>query len=277
MKQRKDGRYKATMTYNGQRVPFYGRTRKEAQAKLNEARLKMQKGHELGAPKQTAGTFMDGWLGTIKRKVRPSTWDSYKLNVERARPYIGHVRLDALRPAHIDAAYTALLQRGLSARSVEQCHRVLRAALRHAVNTDLIPKAPTAAASPPRAQRREMQALDSEQVPTRFASSQSHRLHALWVLLTTTGLRIGEAAALTWDDLALDAGRLSIRHTVSRQKGVGLTVGPAKTDGSRRTVHLGAVAIEALRLHRDRQTMERRKAAELWTEHGRVFSNETGG
>ncbi len=41
-------------------------------------------------------------------------------------------------------------------------------------------------------------------------------LYSLWVLLTTTGLRIGEALALRWDDLDLEGRTLRVNRTVFR-------------------------------------------------------------
>ena len=40
------------------------------------------------------------------------------------------------------------------------------------------------------------------------------RLHALWVLLATTGMRRGEALGLRWSDVDLDAGRLRVVQTI---------------------------------------------------------------
>jgi integrase len=256
---RSDGRWAASVTLpDGRRKSFYAKTRRAAQAKLAEANVALQQGHDLGKAVQRVGDYLDAWLRSAKRRVRPSTWDSYALNIERLRPYVGHLKLAELRPTHLDEAYSQLLASGLSACTVGQAHRVIRAALRRAVNTDLILKTPTAAASPPRAKRREMQTLDPEQVRILFESTATHRLSALWVLLVTTGMRSGEAAALTWDDIG--AKTIAVRRSVQRERGRGLFVGAAKTEGSRRHIELAPEALEALQHHHDRQKLERRKA-----------------
>jgi integrase len=41
---------------------------------------------------------------------------------------------------------------------------------------------------------------------------QDDRLHAAWLLLTTTGMRRGEVAGLRWVDVDLDVGRVSPRR-----------------------------------------------------------------
>jgi integrase len=37
-------------------------------------------------------------------------------------------------------------------------------------------------------------------------------LYAFWLLVATTGMRRGELAGLRWDDVDLEAGRLSVRQ-----------------------------------------------------------------
>jgi len=277
LKQRTDHRWAATLKLdNGKRKYFYAKTKREAQEKLEEARLRQRQGHDLGLPRQTVADYLDDWLKTKRSTIRASTYDNYSANVERLREHIGAMKLDALRASHIDDCYRVLSEQGLKAHSVAQTHRVLRTAMRHAVKSDRLLKSPTLAASPPRAQRREMKTLSPEQVQQLFESTQTHRLHALWVLLATTGLRVGEAGALIWEDIDPEAGRLSVRNTLTRRKGHGLEVGPAKTDRSRRTVRLTSSTVAALRHHRDRQNFERQNAAELWTDLGLVFCTEIG-
>src|SRR5262249_59892686 len=75
-----------------------------------------------------------------------------------------------------------------------------------------------------------------------FEATAEHRLYPLWVLLATTGLRIGEALALSWGDVDLRRGRLSVRRALQRPRGRGLVFMEPKSDTSRRTVPLPAGA-----------------------------------
>ena len=52
--------------------------------------------------------------------------------------------------------------------------------------------------------------------------------------------------------------------------------GDTKTNRSRRTLKLPGIAVEALRGQRQRQARERADAAELWQEHGLVFTTSVG-
>lgn len=275
---RKDGRWEGAVTLEGgKRKRVYGDTRREAQEQLTALLRDQQQGRLVVEPSQTVSHYLNHWLeDQISLKVRPSTYESYALNVRRLTPHIGHVRLDRLRPSHIQRCYKDLLESGLSARSVDQAHRVLRAALRQAVKWELLAQPPTAAVTAPRAQRREMKPLTPIQVHTLFTSTTDDSLHALWVLLCTTGLRIGEATGLEWQHLDLVAGTLTVQQAVQLQRGKGLVLIEPKTGRSRRTVHLAAGTIAALRLHQDRQKLAWRTAGKPWEESGLVFCTKTG-
>ncbi|MGR7027696.1 site-specific integrase [Geodermatophilus sp. URMC 62] len=105
--------------------------------------------------------------------------------------------------------------------------------------------------------------------------SPGRRTPPWWTPLLATGLRRGEALALHWPDVDLDAGLLRVRWTLSRTS-QGLRLEEPKTDKSRRTVSLPRSAIEALRAHRTRQLEEQRAAAGAWQEQGLVFTTEIG-
>jgi integrase len=75
-------------------------------------------------------------------------------------------------------------------------------------------------------------------------AAQGTDLYPLWALMATTGVRVGEALGLRWEDLDLDARTLRVNRTVYR----GQTCLP-KTDSSRRTIKLSRLVIEALRQH----------------------------
>jgi integrase len=74
-----------------------------------------------------------------------------------------------------------------------------------------------------------------------------------WRLLATTGMRRGEALALRWRDIDLDAGRVAVRRSVGvvKAKGAGeeLVEGPTKT-GRSRVVDLDAGTVAVLRAYR---------------------------
>ena len=95
------------------------------------------------------------------------------------------------------------------------------------------------------------------------------------MLIASTGLRKGEALALRWDRVDLDAGVLRVAATIGRI-GDRLVISEPKTDRARRTVPLSPAVVAMLRRHRTEQKAERLRAGDQWTETGLVFTTELG-
>jgi integrase len=204
---RKDGRWEARLSLDGgKRRTFYGKSRREVQQKLNKSRRDLQDGLPIVPERQTVSAYLSPWLEAARPTVRAKTYETYDLNVRRVLPYLGHKKLATLTAADVQACYAALLERGrtrqvksdqapkgLSRRSVRQIHEMLHRALKQAAEWGMIARNPADTAKPPRPGREEMKTLSQTQVQQLFTMTAQDRLHALWVLLITTGLRLGEA------------------------------------------------------------------------------------
>lgn len=73
-------------------------------------------------------------------------------------------------------------------------------------------------------------------------------------VMAATGVRIGEALAVVWDAVNLDAKTVEIRGTVIQIKGVGLVIKPEpKTEAGYRTLILPDWTVPLLRARRQRE------------------------
>ncbi|WP_236789336.1 site-specific integrase [Amycolatopsis sp. GM8] len=79
--------------------------------------------------------------------------------------------------------------------------------------------------------------------------------------MLATGVRIGEALALCWEDVDLDNGRASIRYTVVRVRGAGLQRKEPKTESGVRDLPLPSWAVEVLKRRHSIATAENRPGA----------------
>lgn len=95
------------------------------------------------------------------------------------------------------------------------------------------------------------------------------------MLIASTGLRKGEALALAWDRVDLDAGVLRVAATIGRI-GDRLVISEPKTDRARRNIPLSPAVVALLRRHRANQAAERLRAANQWQNSGLVFTTELG-
>ena len=103
-------------------------------------------------------------------------------------------------------------------------------------------------------------------------------MHAYIVLSLLAGIRTEEARALRWTHVDLD-GDPAARPPVPPHVAVWRSVrahGETKTERSRRTLGLPAVAVQALRAWTGSQAGERLAAGEAWQDTGLVFTTHHG-
>ncbi|MBR1422964.1 MAG: phage integrase SAM-like domain-containing protein [Ruminococcus sp.] len=100
--------------------------------------------------------------------ISPSTAYTYRCCKKRVSPYIGHIQLKKLTPAAINQAYSQMLDKGMSKSSVYQMHLFIHSMLAMAFKENIIPRNYASAASPPRNEKKEVDALSEEQLETFF-------------------------------------------------------------------------------------------------------------
>jgi integrase len=115
-------------------------------------------------------------------------------------PAIGRVKLKGLSSMQIQGMYRAMLDRGLSPRTVQYTHAVLHRALRQAVRWGLIPRNVSEDVDRPRLRREEIRPLNRDQARhlLKTAGEAGDRFEALYVLALHTGMRPGELLGLKW-------------------------------------------------------------------------------
>ena len=252
-------------------------TMAEARQMAQQGQIDLAAGRLSASPRQTLSDFLDAWLEFKKETVRYKTMVSYRYNSKLAKHFMGSIKLDRLRPAHIVQWHADLSDTGLKRRSIQQAHVTLHTALEHAVSLDLIARNPLDGVRAPQPEHREMQTLSLEQALTLFEATEGQPLHALWVTLATCGLRINEALALDWKHVDLEARTLSVQRSIERQKGIGLLFAPLKSASSRRNVTLTPMAVDAISRHRTRQKEQRLLVGPEWQDNSLVFCSPFGG
>jgi integrase len=274
---RKDGYWvgqDGVETATGRKTRYiYGKRHEEIREKLTKAIADRDGGFIFDDENISVGECLNRWLNdSVRGSVRASTYTSYEGQVRRyIIPAIGRIKLGKLTPAHIQHLYREMQDRGLSTRTVQYTHAVLRRALKQAKRWGMVDRNVAEDVDPPRLKRGEIQPLDREQTRTLLQTAEGDRLHALYVVAVTAGLRPGEMLALRWSDVDLEAGALRINRALS-----GSEFAATKTPRSRRKVELSSTARAALRAHRKRQLEEQMKKAGLWKDHGLVFPSAVG-
>ena len=255
----------AAVTHAGRRKILRGDTRQEVADKVTDALAARARGQLVTAPGQTVETFLTSWLADIAGpKVRARTAQMYEYIVRlHIVPEIGKVKLDRLTPGHVSRLLQAGTSAGLSPRTVQIVHGVLRNALNEAVRWHLAGQNVAREVDGPRVERHEIQPLSPDEARALLASVEGDRLSALYGVALALGLRQGEALGLRWQDVDLEGGLIHVRHQLQRLHGV-ISLVPLKTSRSRRTIALPASTLAGLRAHRQQQIKERLEAGPEW-------------
>lgn len=312
---RKDGRYQAAAYVyrpDGTRIRkfVYGRTRDEVSGKLIELQEKTRQGIPAATSSMKLAAYLAYWLTAVApRRYKPSTMGSYEpISRVYIVPALGRKALNRLSPADVRgflADFTAsclcclrgvdanrakekraccavgmCCQRRPSARTIQYAHAVLRSALQHAVREELIARNVARIVETPTVPHKEVRPLDRAEARLLLKAARAHRLHALWHLLISTGLRRGEVLGLTWEDIDLTGRQLRVRRNLQRVKGR-LIFGTPKTARSVRTIALPESCIVRLAQHKERQKQERAEAGDDWRPldhqpHELAFTTLTG-
>jgi integrase len=89
-----------------------------------------------------------------------------------------------------------------------------RAALGQAVRYELVPRNVAAPSNPVPVPDHEMQVFTPNEAMAFLEAVRGDRLEALYGVALALGLRQGEALGLRWDDVDLDARRLSVANAL---------------------------------------------------------------
>ncbi|HEX6403696.1 MAG TPA: site-specific integrase [Pseudonocardiaceae bacterium] len=293
---------------NGQRQRkyIYGKTREQVHDKWLKLQQRARQG-PMATSVPKLGEFLAYWLEEVVRpNLAPTTYVNYELFVRRhITPELGTKRLDRLSVREIqtwinnvartcqccaqgkDAARPEKKRRCcavgkccealLSARTVNDIRACLRAALSQAVTEDLIAKNTATSIKLPAVRKRKGKVWSSEEA-RRFlesARSESDPLYAVYVLILVLGLRKGEVLGLTWDDVDLDVGELSIGRQLQRVSKQ-LLHRETKTSTSDATLPLPDICAAALKLRATEEADAREKAGTAWQGGKLIFTTKWG-
>jgi integrase len=281
---RADGRWQVHVRYRDehgvrQRTTVYGKTPREARDKAEEVRRRLRAHLPAKDKKITLGAFAESWItSTLAASDRkPSTKSLY---ATLARKHIigaklGAQPLDRLKPSHVEAWKVELKGRGLSDSTIRSAFNALKAILDTAVRDEALARNVATSVTRPKATRYEAAFLTPEEVRRLLEAASATRHAALFAFLVNTALRRGEALALRWSDVNLDARVLRVRGTLARFDGT-LIVTEPKTTKSRRSVPLSAAVERVLREVRTIQAADRLRAGSAWQQTGYVFTTQLG-
>ena len=244
-KKRADGRYCAQI-YLGrdadgkkQYKSVYAKSPAELKEKEAAVRLQLGQGLDVLSQRDSFATWADDWLKLKEREnITCRQMDNYrravKLWEEELRDYeIGQVRAD-----DIERVLIGLSDKGLSQRTINLYRSTIRQIMRRAVGrviaTNPANQVELAAVGRREEQRRALTAEEQQ-----WIWDTPHRAQPVAVIMMLSGLRRGELAALTWNDVDLEARTITVNKVIEYDSnGVPILRHVTKSAAGMRTVDI---------------------------------------
>lgn len=208
---RADGLYTKSVTVNGKRVQFYGRTEKEVFNKIAAYKEEADKGEKFAA-------VADRWHEEHWNDIAPTTQKGYaRIYKELTEEYFKDDYISAI--THKDIA--RYMQQLPKSYAYSTCHHrlaVLKMIFRYAVAEDIIKDNPCNEIKVPKghgtAKRRAPDTAEINVIKKSIGVTYKRfPVGVLAVFLLYTGLRKGEALALTHKDIDTDSMRITVNKS----------------------------------------------------------------
>lgn len=158
--------------------------------------------------------WLNEWLKLyVKPATKIRTYKKYKRQIEtHILPALGEFELHELTATVLQRFTVDLSEKGLSANTVNGIISVLKSSLKRAVLLDVTEKEFTAAIVRPKQREKQVDCLSKDEqrkIEKYILEKKKGNLFGM-VLCLYTGLRIGELLSLTWDDVDLQKGVMTV-------------------------------------------------------------------
>ena len=205
---RKDGLFEAIRTINGKRVAFRGHSCREVDQKMLAYREEVNAGRDFSA-------VADEWEREHESQIRESTRRVYRVVIKRLKAHFkGPIR--EIKPLDVKRYIVSFERQGHAGNSVQTELSVLKMIFSHAVLQGDIDVNPAAEVKKSRGlPKKERTALTEEQEAIVRANWDKAPFGLFAYFLLYTGLRRGEALALSYSDIDRENGTIRVEKKLN--------------------------------------------------------------
>ena len=252
------GLYRSRFTVEGKRYSVYGATVAECRGKEATKRAEIAAGIERLGKNITVDTYFDKWIEAKEGSVTEATLRINKvlyngiksIMIESAGTSFGALKLQKVTTDNVKDLQNVLRKKE-NTRTTNDRINLLKSIFKTAVEERIITWNPAAPVKPlkrteEQARNNIHRALTKKETAAFLekAEEENSAYYNLYVFLLNTGLRLGEAGALTIFDVSSKTAH--IERTITRTLSGGYEIGQdTKTAAGKRSVPLSEAAFEA--------------------------------
>ncbi len=167
--------------------------------------------------------FMKTWLDIIKPNIAYTTYIGYAKNIRKINAFFEtlNLKLDELKPIHIQSFYNEMYSEGLSSNTVLHYHNNIRKALQYAVKNDIIFSNPADKTDRPKCEKYVASFYTKEELMQLFKAFKGDRMELCVQIAAYYGLRRSELIGLKWDAVDFEKKTITIKHKIINEYGDG--------------------------------------------------------
>lgn len=235
----KNNRYMFQKMIDGERISITAHTLNDLRKKKNEVLCRIDKGSKINSSKakMTLNAYFDYWLETFAKSGRKSTtctnYKSYYCTY--IKETIGKKIITKITKADCQKIINEMIEDGKKHSTMANLKSCLNIVFECAIDDDVIVKNPAKNLQIPQTESKKRTAIKEEHIKLFMDyvknDEQYSYYYPAFVILFNLGVRVGEMAALTWDDVDFKNNTISINKTVNRYRKAdyGFTMGIAST------------------------------------------------
>lgn len=227
-------------------------TKKEARAEYSKLILAAEEGLAMEKKQPSFKQFMEEiYLPWYKTQVKESTYKNRLNTIEKHFKFFYRKKVNEIEPIHVQT-WQLKLAKDYSPNYVRIIQGMLSLAFDRAIILGLAKKNPARMVGNIKSKKVKVDfwTLEEFQKVISLLYKGDYYEHYLFIcfwLLFTTGLRIGEAAALQWEDIDFESGIISVTKTLYYKSMNEYTFVDPKTSASIRTVVIDKDTIRELK------------------------------
>ncbi len=216
--QRKDGHYSARFTDKyGKRIEKYFDKLPDAKVWLRDAVYDDAHGDINNTCYVTVDEWFKTWFnGNVAKRIKYNTRISYKGRYEnRIKPIIGHLILQEVRPFHCQNVMNYCMEKEDATGSIAKIRSIMKKMFAYACENHMISSNPiTPSVNYAKESGRERRVFTKEEQELFEELAKGSQYYSVFKLILDTGLRVGELAALKWENVDLNRKQINIKNTL---------------------------------------------------------------
>lgn len=246
-----EGRYMCRFRYEGESYCVYGKSIEECETKKNEKRRLLEERMLMSGPQATLAQYYNVWVEEQSKTVKKSSLYHDEKLWKHIAKHLGRKKVRDITKADVIKMQNKLLET-CTPETVNSVHKLLTRIMNAAIGDRIISFNPSRAVKKLKrtkdlARNTNHRALTIEEQKKFFEYASNAHYYNLYVVLINTGMRVGEATALTWKDIDFSAGTININKTVTRVSNSEYEVSDTpKTSRGSRIVPMNKASREAL-------------------------------